>query len=279
MTNAVPVFQQFLAQHKLPVPQTHVVLGSGYGAALDSFPWEHVADLSFKALPGFHISTVVDHAGAYRFYRRGGTSICFQMGRIHGYEGHHPREVTMPVMVPRLAGVKNFLLTNAAGGLSPAMHPGDVMVIRDHVNFTGLNPLVGPNPVGPTGLPIGPRFPDLSRLYDRDWRARLRALCAGEGLGVHEGVYLGLLGPSFETPSEVQLFASWNMHAVGMSTVWESIALAHSGARVAGLSLISNLGSGIGAGTLDHETILETCRATAAKIVKAIRLSIEEELS
>jgi len=222
---------------------------------------------------------LVDHAGAYRFFRHGSHSLCFQMGRIHGYEGHHPAEVTMPVMVPRLCGVKNFLLTNAAGGLSLAMRPGDVMVIRDHVNFTGLNPLVGPNPSGPTGKPIGPRFPDLSRLYDRDWRERLRALCAEAGLGVHEGVYLGLLGPSFETPAEVQLFASWNMQAVGMSTVWESIALAHSGARVAGISLISNLGSGIGAGTLNHETILETCRASASKIVQAIRLSIEEELA
>ena len=99
-----------------------------------------------------------------------------------------------------------------------------------------------------------------------------------EALGVHEGVYLGLLGPSFETPAEVQLFASWGLHAVGMSTVWEAIALSHSGARVAGLSLISNLGSGLGSGALDHETILETCRASAAKIVNAIRLSIEEEL-
>jgi purine-nucleoside phosphorylase len=276
---AVSVFSEFLAQHKLAVPHAHVVLGSGYGAALDSFSWEHVADLPFKSLPGFHTSTVQDHAGKYRFYRRGKHSLCFQMGRIHGYEGHHPSEVTMPVMVPRLAGVKNFVLTNAAGGLSMAMRPGDVMVIRDHVNFTGLNPLVGPNPVGLTGAALGPRFPDLSRLYDREWRARIFKLCAQEGLGTHEGVYLGLLGPSFETPSEVQLFASWNLQAVGMSTVWEAISLAHSGARVAGLSLISNLGSGLGAGVLDHETILETCRASAAKIVSALRLSIEEELS
>src|SRR5262249_34664020 len=159
-------------------------------------------------------------------------------------EGHEPSTVVQTVMVPRLSGVKSFVLTNAAGGLSLSMRPGDVMLIRDHVNLTGLNPLVGVNPQGLDGRPLGPRFPDLARLYDREWRARLLRICAAEGLGTHEGVYLGLLGPSFETPAEIQLFSSWGLHAVGMSTVWEAIALAHSGARVAGLSLVSNLGSG-----------------------------------
>ncbi|MGZ3732048.1 MAG: purine-nucleoside phosphorylase [Bdellovibrionota bacterium] len=276
---AVSVFQEFLARHSLAVPYAHIVLGSGYGAALDQFSWERVGDLPFTSLPGFHSSTVADHAGCYRFFRKGPHVLSFQMGRIHGYEGHSPATVTLPVMVPRLAGVKNFVLTNAAGGLSMAMRPGDVMLIRDHVNLTGLNPLVGQNPAGLDGIPLGPRFPDLARLYDRDWRARLTRLCAAEGLGVHEGVYLGLLGPSFESPAEVQLFASWGLQAVGMSTVWEAIALCHAGARVAGLSLVSNLGSGLGAGTLDHDTILETCRASAAKIVNALRASIEEELA
>lgn len=276
---AVSVFQDFLTKHKLPMPQCHVVLGSGYGAALDQFSWERVADLPFSSLPGFHASTVVDHAGCYRFFRKGKHSLSFQMGRLHGYEGHDPSTVVQTVMVPRLAGVKNFVLTNAAGGLSMSMRPGDVMVIRDHVNLTGLNPLVGANPLGLDGRPLGPRFPDLAKLYDREWRSRLLRHCDATGLGTHEGVYLGLLGPSFETPAEVQLFSSWGLHAVGMSTVWEAIALAHSGARLVGLSLVSNLGSGLGAGTLDHETILETCRSSAAKIVDAIRNSIEEELS
>jgi purine-nucleoside phosphorylase len=275
---SVSVFQDFLAKHQLAVPHCHVVLGSGYGAALDRFPWERVGDLPFADLPGFHASTVVDHAGCYRFFRKGKHVLSFQMGRLHGYEGHEPSDVVRTVMTPRLAGVKNFVLTNAAGGLSMAMKPGDVMVIRDHVNLTGLNPLVGRNPAGLDGKPLGPRFPDLAKLYDREWRARLQKLCAENGLGTHEGVYLGLLGPSFETPAEVQLFSSWGLHAVGMSTVWEAIALTHSGARLVGLSLISNLGSGLGAGTLDHETILETCRSSAAKIVDAIRLSIEGEL-
>ena len=275
---SVSAFQAFLAKNSIPVPNYHVVLGSGYGTAIDSFPWERLGELSFKDLPGFPASTVMDHAGCYRFYRKNGKVLSFQMGRLHGYEGHDPSVAILPVMVPRLAGVGNFLLTNAAGGLLLSMSPGDVMVIRDHVNLTGMNPLIGANPRGLDAKELGPRFPDLAKLYDREWRNRLYRFLQKEALGVHEGVYLGLLGPSFETPAEVQLFASWGLHAVGMSTVWEAIALSHSGARVAGLSLISNLGSGLGSGALDHETILETCRASAAKIVNAIRLSIEEEL-
>lgn len=285
---ALPAFQGFLEKHKLPVPAFHVVLGSGYGAAVESLPgerWERVgSDLSFRDMPGFPASTVQDHAGSYRFFRKatnsgGAVSLCFQMGRIHGYEGHPAPLVIQPVMVPRLAGVKSFVLTNAAGGLTAGYKPGDVMVIRDHVNLTGLNPLVGANPVGPGGSPLGPRFPDLAKLYDRELRGKLRRhLAMGGPISCHEGVYLGLLGPSFETPAEVQLFASWGLNAVGMSTVWEAIALAHSGARVGGVSLISNLGSGLSDVTLDHGTILETCRASAAHIVGGILRAVEEEL-
>jgi purine-nucleoside phosphorylase len=278
MKSSVSAFQDFLAKHRLSIPYGHVVLGSGYGAALEHFPWERVADLPFSEIPEFSSSTVADHAGAYRFYRKGSTTLCFQMGRIHGYEGYEASSVVKTVMTPRLAGVKNFVLTNAAGGLNLAMRPGDVMLIRDHVNLTGQNPLVGNNPIDLSGLPLGPRFPDLARLYDRQWRSRLFGHCHTQGLDTHEGIYLGLLGPSFETPAEVQLFSSWGLHAVGMSTVWEAIALCHSGARLVGLSLISNLASGLAEGTLNHETILETCRASALKIVNAILASIEEEL-
>jgi len=273
------VFQEFLDQYSLPVPSYHIVLGSGYGSALSGFSWEKVGDdLSFGDLPGFASSTVQDHAGAYRFYRKGKHCISFQMGRIHGYEGHSAAAVVQPVMVPRLAGVKNFILTNAAGGLSVAHKPGDVMLIRDQVNLTGMNPLVGMNPRGVEGKELGPRFPDLAKLYDRSFRERMRKHCASQLLWVHEGVYLGLLGPSFETPAEIQLFSSWGLHAVGMSTVWEAIALAHSGARVGGISLISNLASGLGEGALDHSKILETCRASASSILRAIERTIEEEL-
>src|SRR5262249_32937121 len=153
----------------------------------------------------------------------------FQMGRLHGYEGHSPRATVQPVMIPRLCGVEKFLLTNAAGGLDPAMQAGDVMLISDQVNMTGNNPLVGKNPRGPDGRELGPRFPDMGDLYRREWRARLRTQLERQKLRVFEGCYLGLLGPTYETHAEVKLFSSWGMKAVGMSTVWEAIALHHSG--------------------------------------------------
>jgi purine-nucleoside phosphorylase len=270
MEKAVSVYAEFLRSRSLPVPRLHVVLGSGFGAALNKSSFELVGELPFAEVPGLFSSTVPDHAGAYRFYRWRDSVISFQMGRLHGYEGHAAREVVRPVMIPRLAGVSEFLLTNASGGLAPHFRAGDVMLIRDHVNLTGQNPLVGKNPAGPDGAELGPRFPDLGRLYDGDWRRRLHRHCRARGLRVHEGVYLGILGPSFETPAEVQLFASWGLHAVGMSTVWEAIALKHAGARLAGISLVSNPAAGLGEGELDHLVILDTCRASAARIVGAI---------
>jgi purine-nucleoside phosphorylase len=277
LAKSLAVYQDFLQQNSLPIPRWHIVLGSGFGSALDHFSWELAGELSFAELPALHKSTVQDHAGNYRFYRRGATVVCFQMGRLHGYEGHAAAAVARTVMIPRLAGVEEFLLTNASGGLGKDFRPGDVMLIRDHVNLTGQNPLTGPNPVHVTGgKELGPRFPDLCDAYDAAWRERLARHCGSKGLRVHEGVYLGVTGPSFETPAEVKLFAGWGMHAVGMSTVWEAIALRHSGARVAGLSLISNLGAGLSSQKLEHETILKTSRASAAQIIGALELAAGE---
>ena len=276
MSTPLQVYGEFLKRHSLSLPSCHIVLGSGFGSALENFSWRRVGELSFSELPGFPPSTVPDHAGAYRFYEKNGKVVCFQMGRLHGYEGHPASLVVKPVMVPRLAGVKNFLLTNASGGLSLDFKPGDLMLIRDQVNLTGQNPLLGHNPVGADGKELGPRFPDLCGMYDAGWRQILRKAAEKEGLRVHEGTYLGVLGPSFETPAEVQLFANWGMQAVGMSTVWEAIALRHSGAKFAGLSLISNLGAGMGEGSLDHLEILKTCRTSAKKILGAIEAFLQQ---
>lgn len=257
------------------LPSAHVVLGSGFGQALDALPageWELKGEIGFGEVPGLTASTVPDHAGKYRVYlhKPSGKSVQFQMGRLHGYEGHAPRSIIQTVMIPRLCGIENFLLTNAAGGLDPKMNPGDVMIINDHVNMTGTNPLIGENPKWPDGREIGPRFPDMGNTYDPTWRLHLRTRLEKENLRVHEGVYMGLMGPVFETHAEVRLYAQWGMKAVGMSTVWEAIVLKHSGAKVAGLSLISNLGAGLTDQHLDHFVILETCRKSAAQIIAGV---------
>jgi purine-nucleoside phosphorylase len=284
---AASAFLDLLARAGVNTPPSyHVVLGSGFGAALEGVGsgegWSPVVEIPFEKLPSLLASSVPDHAGKYRVYRNTrGHHVIFQMGRLHGYEGHPARQVVQTVMIPRMAGVSRFLLTNAAGGLVASQAAGDVMLIRDHVNLTGQNPLVGENPLSPEGKELGPRFPDMSRLYDRSCGDRLRPKLVSQGLKVHEGVYLGILGPSFETPAEVALFSKWGLHAVGMSTVWEAIALKHSGASVSGLSLISNPGCGLDpqAAPLDHHQIVEACRKSAAQIVRAILSWLNEEVA
>ena len=268
-----------LQSWRIEIPSIHIVLGSGFGRALDSLDamvWTERGQLKFAEVCDLAQSTVQDHPGIFRFFSNSktGKTICFQVGRLHGYEGHPAPSVVKPVMIARQAGVENFILTNSSGGLDRNMAPGDVMLISDHVNLTGQNPLIGSN-----DDTLGPRFPDMGNLYVREWREKLRIILIEKQLRVHEGVYLGLLGPSFETHAEVQLFANWGLKAVGMSTVWEAIALKHSGARVAGLSLISNLGAGLSSTPLDHNAILQTGRTTAVKILSAICSFCEREFS
>lgn len=274
---SVKIYEAFLKNKGIAIPASHVVLGSGIGSSfVDAWipkEWESVGSLDFKNLPAISSATAPGHLGIYRFFRerRNGNVLCLQVGRLHGYEGLSPEDATLSVMVPRYAGTKNFILTNAAGGLKLEWPVGSIMMIRDHVNFTGQNPLVGPLKNGVDGGPIGPRFPDLSKAWDREFTESLRRELSAAGLETHEGIYLGVLGPSFETPAEVRLFAPWGLGTVGMSTVWEAIALAHSGARLSGFSLISNLGSGLNPGAvLDHFEILETSRHSAEKVIRAL---------
>jgi purine-nucleoside phosphorylase len=269
---AVDQIQSSWKKAGIQTPAAHIVLGSGYGEAVANLPkgWELRGSMKFGELDGLCPATVVDHKGEYLWISKGDTAVSLQLGRLHGYEGHTPEEVTRTVMIPRLAGVKTFILTNAAGGLTKRFLPGHAMIIKDHFNFTGSNPLLGPNPKGPDGKLIGTRFPDMSKLYNEELRDLVMRNVQAQGINVHEGNYLGVLGPSFETPIEVAVFGQLGLHAVGMSTVWEAIALGHSGATLAGISLISNLGTGLSEQALDHDTILKTCRVSAQAIVTGI---------
>ncbi len=273
---AVDQIQKAWRDCGVTVPTAHVVLGSGYGEALETLPagWAIRGRIKFGELDGLCPSTVVDHKGEYVWISNGSTVVSLQFGRLHGYEGHTPEEVTRTVMIPCLAGVKTFVLTNAAGGLTTNFTPGDAMIIRDHFNFTGNNPLMGPNPKGPDGKLIGARFPDMSKLYNLELGETLKRHIASLGVKVHDGNYCGVLGPSFETPIEVSIFGKLGLHAVGMSTVWEAISLGHAGATVAGISLISNLGTGLSQQTLDHESILKMCRKSAKAVVAGVLASL-----
>lgn len=270
---------EFLTQSykkwNISAPVLHSVLGSGLSEDLDkavNSDWVLAAELSFKEIPDFATSTVLGHPGVYRFYKNKKSQkvISLQLGRLHGYEGLDPIQVAQSVTQIKDAGTQNFLLTNAAGSLQKKFKPGSLMIIEDQVNFTGKNPLIGKNPCLANGQEAGPRFPDMVSLYDKTLSKRLKKLLLKK-FQVHQGTYIGVLGPSFETPAEVKLFSKWGMGAVGMSTVWESIALRHRGASVIGLSMLSNYGSGLVSGkALDHVEVLAQGKKSARNLLSSL---------
>jgi purine-nucleoside phosphorylase len=235
-------------------PEALVVLGSGLGgmaAGLDD-----ARSIATREVPGWPASTVAGHAGRLHRGRVGKVELLIQEGRVHLYEGYTAAEVVRPIRAAVAWGARTVILTNAAGAVNPSLRPGDLMAVEDHLNLTGDNPLLGPNDEA-----RGPRFPDMSAVYD----PRLRALAldkAGEvGVTLRTGVYAGLRGPSYETPAEVRMLAGLGAHAVGMSTVLEAIAARHMGARVLGVSCISNLAAGLSATPQTHAEV----QAVAAK--------------
>lgn len=257
-------------------PSVHVVLGSGFGEALsrkrDGFT--RVGVLPFSQIPELTPSTAPDHKGQFELWRWKSKTISFQSGRLHGYEGHSAKEAIAPVRLAHEAGASRFFLTNAAGGLKPEFETGSCMLIDDHVNWTFQTPLRGPVPRSlTTDQPLGPRFPDMSEVYDSHLRQKWQAALEKTGLDVHRGIYLGLLGPSFETASEVRMMSKWGFGAVGMSTVWEAIWLRFVGAETVALSLISNPGTGLlpdFTHPLNPDDILAACRKSADHILDAI---------
>ena len=269
------------------MPAFHVVLGSGFkDSLLGGIPpsFQLKGEVAFHEIEGLHASTAPGHTGKYVIVEHTKTreTGLLQVGRLHGYEGLDPREVVQTVMISRELGAKDYFITNAAGGIDPAHRTGDVMIITDQINLSGKSPLTGVNPRKADGTEWGPRFQDLTKLFDREWNALLKPALANEKLRVHEGVYIGVPGPAFETPAEIRFFANAGAQAVGMSTVWETIALKHSGARVCGVSLISNLAAGLQGGPdgepeeLDHFAILDACKSSSIGILRGILLCVEQ---
>lgn len=269
------VFQELYKKLKIKTPMMHVVLGSCFGESLEDFSskeWKRKCVVPFHELEAFPQTTVEGHKGELHFFEnvQSGEILLYQLGRFHGYEGYEPKEVVIPLLASFLAGTKKFILTNAAGGLCSDYQVGDVMIIKDHVNLTGQNPLKGPIEQF-NGQDLGIRFPDMMHAYRATFLESFASCLKKAKLNVQRGTYLGLLGPSFETPAEIKLFHSWGLEAVGFSTVWESIFLKNLGADVAGLSLITNMGCGLVEDVpLDHLKILEEAKAQAKLVTEAI---------
>ena len=236
-----------------------IVLGSGLGAFA-----EQLADataIPFADIPHFPQSTVPGHSGRLVLGTVAGVPVAVMQGRVHAYEGYNSDEVTFPVRVLGRMGVTQLILTNAAGGINPAFHQGQLVLIADHINLTGRNPVAGPNDER-----FGPRFFDMSEAYS----ARLRSLAHDAARSMDfrfdEGVYLSVLGPSFETPAEIRAFAAMGADLVGMSTVQETIAARHMGIEVLGISCVTNMAAGIQKELLSHEEVMATGRAVEARL-------------
>jgi len=249
-----------------------LVLGSGLGGVADEIA--DARSLPYGRIPHFAASTVPGHAGKLVAGRWQGQTVLALAGRVHGYEGHPPWQVTLPVRVLAALGVQVLVVTNAAGAVHTALQPGDILLMNDHINLTGANPLVGPNDDR-----LGPRFPDMTSAYDPELRALCEAEAAHRGIAIKRGVYCGLSGPSYETPAEVRMIALLGADVVGMSTVHEVIVARHMGMRVLGLSCVTNLGAGLGEGTLDHGHVAEVALDSTAQmtaLVAAVVASLPE---
>ncbi len=246
-------------------PTLALVLGSGFHHLLTEL--DVVRKIPYARLPGFPQPTVSGHAGELYFGHLGGTPVLVLSGRAHFYEGHSLDTVTFAVRTLTAFGIRDLVLTNAAGGINGRFRAGDFMVLTDHINFMGVNPLRGPN------VPGLPRFLDLSTTYDPALRALVAAAAKQIKLTLRSGVYLAVSGPSYETPAEIRAFAQWGADAVGMSTVPEAIVARHGGLRVAGISCITNAAAGLGQATLSHAEVLETAervKTAGASLLKTL---------
>jgi purine-nucleoside phosphorylase len=245
------------------VPRVGIVLGSGLGGLAEAL--EPSAVVSYRDVPGMPEPTVPGHHGAFVAGTLEGVPVLLQRGRLHLYEGHPPEVAVLPIRIMAALGARTLIVTNAAGGIRRTMPPPALMLISDHLNLTGRSPLVGLVGEGEQ------RFPDMSAAYDPDLRARAREVARAAGLTIHEGVYAGLLGPSFETPAEIRMLATLGADAVGMSTVLEVIAARARGLAVLGVSCITNPAAGISPTPLDHEEVLEAGLAVAKDLETLVR--------
>lgn len=248
-------------------PTIVVVLGSGLGALADG---DCLSSIPYGDIDGFPRPTVSGHSGRIVFRRFGEETVMLFQGRFHFYEGHGMDVVTLFPRLARLLDVRLYVVTNAAGGLNPDFTPGNLMVIRDHLNLMGTNPLIGPN-----HDELGPRFPDMTDAYDPELRRLMKQTASELGHQLKEGVYAGLTGPSYETPAEIRMLRTMGADAVGMSTVPEVIVARHAGLKVCGISCITNLAAGVTDQPLDHAEVLETGRQVQYDFANLIQRFLE----
>ena len=244
-------------------PDIGLVLGSGLGDYADTL--EDAVRIPYADIPNFPVPTVPGHSGAMVFGKKCGQTVVVLQGRIHYYEGLPQKEITLPIRVLAALGVKTVVLTNACGGVNLSFQPGDLMLISDHINFSGSNPLIGANLDA-----FGPRFPDMSDLYTASIRAAIKEKATAAGIELQEGVYAMYSGPNYETPAEIRMFRTMGADTVGMSTVPEALVAGHCGMQVVGISCITNMAAGILPVKLSHAEVMETADLVHDKFQKLL---------
>jgi purine-nucleoside phosphorylase len=266
---------QSILQRTALLPKIALVLGSGLGSFADSLT--DATKIPFAEIPAFPRSTALGHAGQLVIGKAGSIPVAAMQGRVHLYEGYSPQQVAFPIRVFGRMGIRSVILTNAAGGINLNYQQGALVLIRDHINLQGANPLVGPNDDR-----LGLRFPDMTHAYAKDYRAIAREEAAKLGMTLHEGVYAALLGPSYETPAEINYLRIIGADLVGMSTAFEVIAARHMQMKVLAISCVTNMAAGILDQPLSHQEVMETgerVKTSFEGLLRAVLPRIADDLS
>jgi purine-nucleoside phosphorylase len=266
MTNLMTQLQetaQFIQSKIAAKADTAIILGSGLGNLSTKIETEF--EIPYSSIPNFPVSTVEGHKGRLILGTLNGQKVWVLEGRFNFYEGYSPEQVSFPVRVLKLLGVQNLILSNAAGGVNPDYQVGDLMIIKDHISFFTINPLIGKNESA-----LGTRFPDMSEPYAQEFIDKAKAIAATHQIKVHEGVYVGVTGPTFETRAEYKLIKFVGGDVVGMSTVQENIAAVHCGMRVFAISVVTDLGIREDNNVITHQEVLEAANAAEPKLTLII---------
>lgn len=250
------------------VPEVAIVLGSGLGDYANDI--KVVAEVDYHDIEGFPVSTVPGHAGKFIFGYVDDVAVVCMKGRVHYYEGYPISDVVLPTRLMKMLGAKVLFLTNASGGINPSFHAGDFMLIKDHISIFAPNPLIGENIDE-----FGTRFPDMTHVYDVDLQNIIKETAKNNGIGLQEGVYAQLTGPSFESPAEIQLLHKLDVDAVGMSTVVEAITANHMGMKICGISCVCNLAAGMTDNPLTHDEVQQAANEAAPKFKKLLTESVK----
>ncbi|HLR08724.1 MAG TPA: purine-nucleoside phosphorylase [Bacillota bacterium] len=260
--------KQLIEESITAKPKVGLILGSGLGVLAEEI--NNPTKIAYHQIPGFPVSTVEGHAGQFVAGELKGVPVLAMQGRFHYYEGYALEDVTLPVRVMKALGIETLVVTNAAGGVNRTFTPGDLMLITDHINNVGVNPLIGPNK-----SEFGVRFPDMSTAYTPHLQEMARAVAKDLGIPLQEGVYVWNSGPSYETPAEIQMIDKIGGDAVGMSTVPEVIVARHADMQVVGISCITNMAAGILNQPLSHDEVIETTEKAKAAFLRLVKGIVE----